>query len=269
MLDRDKVLGKAVDDCLREMFAKAQPAADLDNINEEYKAGKIDEDKDGPVYDRHYLSMEEFQYILNKYMKAYRVNCEWDEDVEFVEKYLTEGGTKDKYIEGYTDKNGNHHPGYRGYEKVKPLKYYIKKILDEEIVNGEICEDVTDKVVNKVMELISDCKHFYKFNADEQKFRNTVCMTCSPTGNKETVKKWWKDHYDVDIEIEERNPLLLWDMDYYGDNFEEVMEEEDGPNWKEIWDKKWKDEVAKKEAEREERLKKIREDYENFKNIKS
>ena len=59
--------------------------------------------------------------------------------------------------------------------------------------------------------------------------------------------------------------MLLWEMDYYGDNFEEVMEEEYGENWKADWDKKWKDDIAKKEAEREERLKKIREDYKNFK----
>ena len=43
------------------------------------------------------------------------------------------------------------------------------------------------------------------------------------------------------------------------------MEEEYGENWKADWDKKWKDDIAKKEAEREERLKKIREDYKNFK----
>ena len=59
--------------------------------------------------------------------------------------------------------------------------------------------------------------------------------------------------------------MLLWEMDYYGDNFEEAMEEEYGENWKADWDKKWKDDIAKKEAEREERLKKIREDYKNFK----
>ena len=115
------------------------------------------------------------------------------------------------------------------------------------------------------MEIIGLCKDFYCFNIDEQKFRNALAFGATPTSNIETVKKWWKDHYDIDVEIEERNPMLLWEMDYYGDNFEEVMEEEYGENWKADWDKKWKDDIAKKEAEREERLKKIREDYKNFK----
>ena len=44
------------------------------------------------------------------------------------------------------------------------------------------------------------------------------------------------------------------------------MEEEDGPNWKEIWDKKWKDDVAKKKAESEKRLKELQEKYEQEQN---
>ena len=38
MLDREEVLCKAYEECIREMFAKAQPAADFDNIIEEVKA---------------------------------------------------------------------------------------------------------------------------------------------------------------------------------------------------------------------------------------
>ena len=263
MLDREEVLCKAYEDCIREMFAKAQPMADFDNIIEEYKAGKIDEKKDGPIYDRHYLSSEEFKYILDKYMKAYRIESEWKEDVEIVEEYLNKGGHKDKYIEDWEDEHG-HHPGYRSYEEVPPLKKYIRQIIDGYLENKELNQtrqDLTDDITNKVMELIHDCKNYYSFNVDEQKFRNTICMRCSPTGSIETVKKWWKDHYDVDIEIEERNPLLFWEQDYYGDEFEEVMEEEDGSDWKEKWNKKWKDQIAAKKAEHEARLKELQKEY--------
>lgn len=263
MLDREEVLYKAYKGCIREMFAKAQPSADWDNIIEEYKAGKIDEKKDGPIYDRHYLSAEEYKYILDKYMNAYRIYSEWKDDVEIIEEYLNKGGHKDKYIKDWKDEHG-HHPGYRSYEDVFPLKIYIRQIIDSYLENKELNQtrqDLTDDITNKVMELISSCKDYYSFNADEQRFINTICMRCSPTSNMETVKKWWKDHYDVDIEIEERNPLLFWEMDNYGDEFEEIMEEDDGPNWKEIWDKKWKDQVAKKKAESEKRLKELQEKY--------
>ena len=266
MLDREEILVKAIEDCFREMFAKAQPMADWDNLIAEYKAGKIDEKKDGPVYDRHYLSQEEYIYILNKYLEAYHIGSEWKEDIELLEDYLKNGGSKDKYIDSYTDENGNYHSGYRGYEKVAPLKEHIENILYKYIDTEEETSGAVNAITNKVMEIIKTCKEFYNFNTDEMKFRNTLAMGASPTSNKETVKKWWKDHYDVDIEIEERNPLLFWDQDYYGDNFEEVMEEENGPDWKERLDKKWKDDIAKKEAEREKRLKELQEKYEKEKN---
>jgi hypothetical protein len=246
------------------MFAKAQPTADFDNIIAEIKAGKIDEKKDGPIYDRHYLSSEEFKYILDKYMKAYRIESEWKDDIEILEDYLNKGGHKDKYIDDWEDEHG-HHPGYRSYEDVPPLKRLILNVL-QKYSESETNKELADEITKVVMNDISTCKNYYSFNVDEQKFRNTVCMRCSPTGSIETVKKWWKDHYDIDIEIEERNPLLFWEQDYYGDDFEEVMEEEDGPDWKEKWDKKWKDDVAKKKAEREKRLKELQEKYEKENN---
>jgi len=265
-LTREDVLAKAVKDCYREMFAKAQPTADWDCLIAEYKAGKIDEKNDGPIYDRHYLSHEEYKYIIDKYIDAYRIAPEFKEDIDILKSYLLKGGSKDKYIESYTDKYGNYHPGTRGYEKVKPLKKHIYDIIYGEYDgNGEIAKGVTDKVLNKVIELINACQDFYSFNIDEQKFINTLTMGATPTPNAETVKKWWKDHYNVDIEIEERNPLLLWEMDYYGDNFEEVMEEEYGNNWKDQWNKKWEDQKAQKKAEYEALLKKIEENAGNNK----
>ena len=266
MLDREEVLCKAYEDCIREMFAKAQPSADWDNIIEEYKAGKIDEKKDGPIYDRHYLSAEEFKYILDKYMKAYRIESEWKENVEVVEEYLNKGGHKDKYIDSWEDEHG-HHPGYRSYEDVPPLKEHIEKIIyDEYDGNGEIAERVAQDITNKVMELIATCKNYYSFNMDEQKFRNTLAMCATPTSNAETVKKWWKEHYDVDIEIEEHNPLLLWEYDYYGDNIDEIMTEDYGENWKEIWKQKLEEQKAAKKAEYEAWLKKIENHQEANKN---
>lgn len=260
-ITRDDVLSRAVTECYREMFAKAQPEADYDNLLEEYRQGKIDEDKDGPVYNRHYLSYEEYIYIMNKYIDAYKIASEWKSDVEVVEEYLNEGGSKDKYIEEYTDEYGNYHPGHRGYEKVPAIKDQIKEYFEKNVCvgpGGDINKNVED-IVKIVMDDIATCKDFYQFNMDECKFRNTLAFGATPVFNKETVKEWWKEHYNVDIEIEERNPLLFWEYDYYGDEIDEVMSEEYGDNWKEIWDKKWKDQVAKKKAEHDAWVKKLEE----------
>ena len=102
-------------------------------------------------------------------------------------------------------------------------------------------ESSTEEVTSIVMETIKNCKDFYRFDREADEFKAAIYLGAAPTPNPDIVRKWWKDNYNVDIEIEERNPLLLWEQDNYGDAFEEIMEEEDGPNWKEIWKKKWEE----------------------------
>lgn len=254
-IDRESILLQAVKDCYREMFAKAQPSADWDNLIQEYKEGKIDEEKDGPVYDRHYLSYHEYVYIINKYIEAYKIKSGWNDHINLLKEYLIEGGSKDKYIEEHTDENGNYYPGYRGYEKVKPIKEQILYELYKWLDDDNKCEGCTEAITKIVMNTIDTCQYFYRFNMDECKFRNTLAMGATPTSNAETVKKWWKDHYNVDIDIEERNPLLLWEYDNYGDEMDEIMTDDYGENWEQIWWDKYHKEKAEKKAKSEEKLK--------------
>ena len=102
-IDRESVLMQAVEDCYREMFAKAQPMADWDNLTQEYKEGKIDEEKDEPIYNRHYLSCQEYAYIIDKYIEAYKIKSDWNDHIDILKEYLIKRGVKDTYIDGYTD----------------------------------------------------------------------------------------------------------------------------------------------------------------------
>ena len=170
-IDRESVLMQAVEDCYREMFAKAQPMADWDNLTQEYKEGKIDEEKDGPIYNRHYLSCQEYAYIIDKYIEAYKIKSNWNDHIDILKEYLIKRGVKDTYIDGYTDENGNYHSGYRGYEKIAPMVEHIKKIISDESdahdENNEVTSTLAQKITNKVIELINTCQDFYRFNGDE------------------------------------------------------------------------------------------------------
>lgn len=257
MLDRNTVIKKALHDCLCEMYAKAQPEADWDNILEEYRTGKLT--KDDRVYERHYLSMDEFLYIRDKYKEAYNIKKTWVPNLEFLEELLTEGGLKDKYNPDWTDKYGIHHPGYRSAEDVKPIKDQIFSSLKEYLTEG-VAKDATNEIVDIVMNTIKNYKDFYKFDREEDQFDISTSLGGSPIGNKETVQKWWKENYNQDIEIEERNPKLFWyrDNDYTD---EDLANEFDSDNWKEIIDKEWEEEKVAKKREQEERLKKFQEEY--------
>lgn len=260
ILNRQDLLKKAVHDCYVEMYAKAQPMADYDNLLEEYRSGKIT--KEDEIYNRHYLSFDEYKYIIDKYIDIYRLEPQWESDIEVLEEYLTKGGIKDKYIDAHRDKNGNYHPGYRGYEDVAPLRNHIKEILKNEY--GEnwylFADEKAGKITDKVMELIKECKKFYKFDREEQEFRLAMAMGATPTQSADIVKEWWKENYDVDIEIEERNPKLFWYLDNgYTDEDLAYEFEEYGENWKEALDKEWKEEVDEKKRKREEDLKRLQE----------
>lgn len=239
-MDRQEILKRAYHECMAEMYAKSQPSADYNQLLEDAKAGKIG--KDEKVYERHYLSHEEFKHILGKYKDAYNIKSHWEDDIEVLERYIKEGGSKDKYIEAHTDEKGNYHPGYRSYEKVEPLKEQLFDVLEE---YGLYDENMHNKLYDIIVDTIDTCKNFYRFDREESSFDCSVALGPSPTSCAEAVIQYWA-HQGVDIEIKERNPLLLWDMDYYGDDFEEVMKDEYGDNWKEYWDNKWEEEKNSK-----------------------
>ena len=233
MVTRDTIIKQAYHDCMKEMYFKAQPSVDYDQLLEDVKNGKIG--KDESIYDRYYLSSEEFEYIRNKYIEAYNIKESWKSNIELLEEYLSKGGTKDKYIKAHTDEYG-YHPGYRGYEKVAPLKEQLDIILNEyNLYNENMC----DKLYDTIMNTIKNCKDFYKFDREQSSFSIAIALGASPSSDPEIVKEYWKSQ-GVNIDIEIRNPLLFWEQDYYGDKFEKAMEDEYGENWNEYWDNKWK-----------------------------
>lgn len=254
MFDRDSVLDRAYHDCMREMYKKSQPSADYDQLIEDVKSGKIP--KDTRIYERYYLSMDEFIYIRDKYMKAYGLVEHWKPDIELLEEYLNEGGTKDKWIPKHVDEGGCKHPGHRSYEKVPPIKKQITDFLMHNI-SGKYVE-LGEEITKIVMNTINDCKEFYRFDREPNSFSASIALGPSPNSNPEFVKDYWKSQ-GFDIEIEDRNPLLFWDRDYYGDDFEEVMKDAYGKDWEKYWDDKWKKELEEKEKQRQEKLKIIKE----------
>ena len=254
MLNRREVLDKAIHDCYREMYAKAQPYADWDQIVQEFKDGK--RDKDERVYEQHYLSQEEYTYIVEKYLNAYNILSHWKEDVEVVEEYLREGGSKDKYIPNEYNDNGELvSPGHRGYEKALPIKEQILQEMSKWL-SKEKSQTAVNNITKIVMDTIDECKKFYRFDREESSFRITAALGASPTSNPESVKKYWKEKTGEDIQIEERNPKLFWYIDE-GYTDEDLEYEFDDPNWKENLDKEWKDELEKRAQRHNENLKKL------------
>lgn len=252
MLDRHVIIKRAIDECMEEMYQKAQPSTSYKELIAKVKSGEIEDSNENPIYRRYYLSQAEFEYIKDKYAKAYGFEPQWQSNIEVLEDYLNKGGNKDKYIPETMEEDGSTHPGYRSFAKVKPLKEQLKDVVRN---NKKI-----DIISDIIMDTIKDCKNYYKFDQTGEIFNYHICLGASPTSNKESVEKYWESQ-GKPIKIVDKNPLLLWDMDYYGSDFEETMEDEYGENWKEFWDKQYQDKLEEDKKAREEELKK----WENYK----
>ena len=77
MLDRKTILDEAFERCMEEMYQKAQPSVSYKELIAGVINGTIVDNRETPLYERYYLSHEEFKYILNKYIKAYRIQEEF------------------------------------------------------------------------------------------------------------------------------------------------------------------------------------------------
>ncbi len=202
MLNRNSVMKQAIHDCYVEMYAKAQPSLDFDQLTKDLKNGVIKEDKKSPIYTHHYLSKEEFKYIEHKYQEAYRFKDEWTSNINFLLNNLKDGGMKNVYKK--------HEDGmpYRSGEKTPSIYNMVGKDLGKEVI-----------------QLIEDLRDFYKFDEENIQFGCSIALGSSPTSNAETVKAYWKSQ-GKDIEIEERDPDTFWYRDMYGDEWETIYKEE-------------------------------------------
>ena len=215
---RKDALKRAVHDCFREMYAKAQPSADWDKIIKEFEKGIRPADE--KVYEQHYLSQEEFEYIMDKYIKAYKIVDDWRSDVELVEDYLKNGGIKDSRDK---DERYDHNP---------PIKDQVYNYLSKSICSSDLAMEIACKVSEMVLNTVSDCKNFYKTNSELSSFKFSVALGPSPTTNQEIVKKYWKKKTGEDIEIKWHNPILF---SYRDDGYtDEDLAEEFGENWEEV-----------------------------------
>ena len=224
MLTREKVLSKACHDCYKEMYAKSQPVGDYDEYVRQYKAGELRDDDKDRVYNRHYLSRDEYEYIIDKYVDAYGMKEKWSDYVDTVKAYFGDDVSKDKYIPEWVDENGMKHPGYRGYEKLEHFKDVVAHILKPYIFDEGLRHAIGIDIYKAVMDRIETCKNFYRFDREESGFHIQMGLGASPTCNKETVINYWKEK-GVDVEIEDRDPDSFWSKDMYGDDYEDDYDE--------------------------------------------
>lgn len=197
--------------CLKEMYARSQPSANLDNLLKEHFDRVVRGLEPERFYERYYLSYQECKYILDKYVKEWYLKDYWNEHLDLIIHDAENKHVKDKWIPERTDEHGTH-PGYRGYEDVPPLK----DIIGEENAS-------------KVIEFLKDRKDFYHHSQDENAFRSQICLGISPNSNAEKVKEYWKTKgHDISIDLRNHSNDYFWceEQGYSKVELKEIEEEE-------------------------------------------
>ena len=191
MLTRNDVLGKAIHECLADMYRWAQPSIDIDKLIE----SGFKDSKENPLYKRHYLSQDNFIYIRDSFKIAYGIVDDWNDTFETLIDYLVKGGMEDDYKPATKDR-----PAYRDYKKVPALDTLIGK-----------------EAADKCLEHIKKCQNFYCGHSREvNQFDMTMALGVgSPNSCAKVVEDYWHEHGKPEFKVKEfKIEDVLYDEEY-------------------------------------------------------
>lgn len=188
-LSREDIIREAIHRCKKELYARAQPSVNYDELYEKYKGSKE------RVYERYYLSREEILYVVDKYIKVYNLGDKFKDHCDLIIDNMEKGTITDNYIDEKYDVNGRRTPGYRSYKDVPPL-----------------AKTIGPENAQKVIDFIEDRKDFYCTDQESQRFQFAIMMGDSPTSNPNTVIDYWKSKgIDIKIDPRKHNNDYFWD----------------------------------------------------------
>lgn len=235
-MTRHDVLNKACEDCIKELYSFVQPRVgwmdfkkECKKYSKKYKEWENLKERSsinvleycGPrPYEFYYLPKEIMKNICDSYVQVYKIDSQREllDTIEILKNYCKEP-IVDKYINDWTDKYGNHHPGYRSYDHPDNLSLCLMNLITDSNLNlgnntGTDIVNLANKLQDKFFEFLDMAGKFFNWNKDLNSFNMTVYLGPSPNSNKEKVIENWKKYRNQDIVIDEEQIK----KEYYGDD---------------------------------------------------
>ena len=214
MITRRDVLEKASMDCLKELYAHAQPTVDWDDFmqqnkdySEKYKQWEqmtnrppIKEFCGLRPFEFYYLPKEVMKEIADAYVRAYEIDkhAELIDIIEILKGYCNKP-IEEAYVE---ESDGERR---RGYIYPLPIQEWIAGILRGYYDDSE-CSDhstVAKELCEEFYHYLDKAGKFYSWNMDINAFNTTVYLGPSPNSNKEAVIENWKKYRNTEITIDD------------------------------------------------------------------
>lgn len=242
MLTRMKVLSRAAEDCMKELYSLVQPHIDWNTFvkdceqysersktwedfrqafikkNEfpqEWEHQKIVhpnwENKSiteciGPrPYDYYYIPEKVMDTIVEGYVDAYKIDNHRELlDIINILKQYCEEPIIDKYTEEYTDEHGNYHPGDREYDRPDNLIKEVESLLRMYCGDSEAdFHGIAQELQKTFFDFLDMAGNFYKWNGELNSFCTEVYLGISPNTNKQGVIDNWKNYRKQNIIIDD------------------------------------------------------------------
>lgn len=201
MKTRREVLEQAYNECLFEMYRRAQPSVNLQEYIDKIESGELS--KDSRIYEWHYLPNEVMKQIFDDCVHAYSAEDHFRKTLEFLLEDFKEGGYRTVFKDVF-----NTGEQTRTAEKTETLP---------ELIGEENAE--------KVYALINDFLGFYHTNTEY--FMLVGLIMQAPTSNREVVEKKWGIEIDDSVY---KNRDGNWDYTYYDyiDGEQQITDEDYG-----------------------------------------
>ena len=241
MPTRQNILIEAINKCLEELYSVAQPSITIKEFKKEcenytrkyriwerynslsYRLEELTKEelveystypaswKDKSITECIGPTPTEFYYVPDKvqidirdsYVYAYEIDKHQSllDTIKILKDYC-EKPIVDKYIEDYTDENGNH-SGYKGYDHPDTLKREVTKLLNiyfhySDFDLFSIAEDI-EKIF---FDSLDKAGKFFKWNGELNNFNISV-WNGSPSSDKQAVIDNWEKYRNQKIEIDD------------------------------------------------------------------
>jgi hypothetical protein len=183
-MDRDEVLSQAIEECFQEIYSKTQPKLDFQGYLTRIRNG---ETKDDDFFMHYYMNSHELDYIVNKYIRAYKIE---DPFKDYVQLLI------DCAVNGYVDEE---------YQEDPQTKEKIRRYVDKPSLSSVVGQENLDIFID----FLNNRLNFYRFNREAEKFRNTIYLGPSPNSNYHAVEKYWQNK-GISLTIDPREHSEEW-----------------------------------------------------------
>lgn len=234
-MNRNKVLSKAAEECMKELYSLVQPHIDWEEFKkeckqyleryrtwEDFRKAQIKKDEFpqewehqkvvhpnwegksiteciGPrPYEYYYLPKGVMEDIVEEYVHAYKIDNHKEllDTIHILKSYCKEP-IVDKWIDDYDDEYG-HHPGYRSYDRPDNLEKQLTDLIPD---SGFDKSAIAESIQNKFFEFLDMAGNFFNWNSELNSFNTEVYFGVSPNSNKEAVIENWKIYRKTNIKI--------------------------------------------------------------------